>query len=172
MFRPTRLSKNLRPLSLLFARNTNALDTHANVWINNSMQLSPFAVDHWQSFLPFHHINQKPRYFHQTCFCLNNDNPENKTQEEVKPKKAAGQLAKVFAEYGSTAVVFHTAISLTSLGICYLAVSRYVCRANNLRRLLYNIYFFSTTIFIFALYLITQSLNIGLFKLFKLDLHS
>ena len=42
------------------------------------------------------------------------------------------KLARTFAAYGSTAVVFHTAISLTSLGTCYLVVSRYVSTANNL----------------------------------------
>ena len=49
---------------------------------------------------------------------------DGKETEKTPPKKKAGQLAKVFAEYGTTAVVFHTTISLTSLGICYTAVSR------------------------------------------------
>ena len=52
---------------------------------------------------------------------------QNQEEEKVKVKTKtgqAGQLAKVFAEYGSIGVVFHTCISLTSLGICYVAVSR------------------------------------------------
>ena len=49
-----------------------------------------------------------------------------------KPLTQRQKLARTFAAYGSTAVVFHTAISLTSLGTCYLAVSRYVSTANNL----------------------------------------
>lgn len=46
---------------------------------------------------------------------------------EGSPEKKLSQaqrLRKIFAEYGATAVVFHTCISLTSLGICYAAVSR------------------------------------------------
>jgi len=51
---------------------------------------------------------------------------EDKTDKErhaSKKLKQSGKLAKVFAEYGTTAVIFHTSISLTSLGICYMAVS-------------------------------------------------
>lgn len=36
------------------------------------------------------------------------------------------RLKKVFAEYGATAVVFHISMSLTSLGICYTALKRWV----------------------------------------------
>jgi len=35
-------------------------------------------------------------------------------------------LKLVVAEYGTTAIVFHVTISLTSLGICYAAVKRSV----------------------------------------------
>ena len=69
------------------------------------------------------------RNFHQTKYLQNtNQQPEDvvPNKEQQPPKKKAGQLAKVFAEYGTTAVVFHTTISLTSLGICYTAVSRYL----------------------------------------------
>ena len=69
------------------------------------------------------------RNFHQTKYLQNaNQQPEDiepNNEKQQPPKKKAGQLAKVFAEYGTTAVVFHTTISLTSLGICYTAVSRY-----------------------------------------------
>lgn len=43
--------------------------------------------------------------------------------DSSKKMTARQKLSLVFAEYGVTAVVFHTAISLTSLGLCYLAVS-------------------------------------------------
>ena len=49
------------------------------------------------------------------------DGAESNTSKKLKQ---TGKLAKVFAEYGTTAVVFHTTISLTSLGISYMAVSR------------------------------------------------
>ena len=57
----------------------------------------------------------------------NSSSNQNQEEEKVKVKTKTGQaaqLAKVFAEYGSIGVVFHTCISLTSLGICYVAVSR------------------------------------------------
>jgi len=43
--------------------------------------------------------------------------------EEKTTKKSKSALAKLFAEYGTTAVLFHTTLSLTSLGISYTAVS-------------------------------------------------
>lgn len=64
----------------------------------------------------------------QSKYLLSSRQPDSETSEpekESKKPKKAGQLAKVFAEYGTTAVIFHTTISLTSLGICYTAVSRY-----------------------------------------------
>ncbi|XP_057291920.1 protein FAM210B, mitochondrial-like [Hydractinia symbiolongicarpus] len=77
----------------------------------------------------------KPSTRIQTLYtsCILYDNDSNKpidvakengkgTEKEGKLKQT-GQLAKVFAEYGTTAVVFHTTISLTSLGISYMAVS-------------------------------------------------
>uniref|UniRef100_T2M7A7 Transmembrane protein C20orf108 n=1 Tax=Hydra vulgaris TaxID=6087 RepID=T2M7A7_HYDVU len=53
------------------------------------------------------------------------NNQKNISTDEEKPSKLkqSGKLAKIFAEYGTTAVVFHTAISLTSLGLSYTAVS-------------------------------------------------
>ena len=84
------------------------------------------------------------RNFHQTKYLQSvNQQPEdesnNEKQQEQPPKKKAGQLAKVFAEYGTTAVVFHTTISLTSLGICYTAVSRY-----NLYFFIHNLHYSSS----------------------------
>lgn len=49
---------------------------------------------------------------------------EEKVDEEKTPKKSKSALAKLFAEYGVTAVLFHTSLSLTSLGISYTLVSR------------------------------------------------
>ena len=45
--------------------------------------------------------------------------------EDGKPLTQRQKLKKIFAEYGTTAIVFHISISLTSLGICYAAVKRY-----------------------------------------------
>ncbi|KAG9340644.1 hypothetical protein JZ751_021200 [Albula glossodonta] len=42
--------------------------------------------------------------------------------EDPKPNKTQ-QLKKVFKEYGAVGVSFHVAISLVSLGMCYLAIS-------------------------------------------------
>ena len=60
--------------------------------------------------------------------------PDTKRDQEPEdtsnhPSKKTGRqkLSLVFAKYGVTAVVFHTFISLTSLGLCYIAVSRLVC---------------------------------------------
>ena len=54
-----------------------------------------------------------------------NDVSEIKKETDSSKKMTSRQrLSLVFAEYGVTAVVFHTAISLTSLGLCYVAVSR------------------------------------------------
>ena len=57
---------------------------------------------------------------------------ENDEKAPEKPLTQRQKLARTFAAYGSTAVVFHTAISLTSLGTCYLVVSRYVSTASSL----------------------------------------
>lgn len=84
-------------------------------------------------------LNKRPnrRSFHASCayFKEKQDSQTLKqmTEKSIKndqiPQKKLSQtqrLRKVFAEYGTTAVVFHTCISLTSLGICYAAVSRSV----------------------------------------------
>ena len=52
------------------------------------------------------------------------DLEENDT--DLSKKTGRQKLTLVFAKYGVTAVVFHTLISLTSLGLCYIAVSRLV----------------------------------------------
>ena len=41
-----------------------------------------------------------------------------------KPLSQRQKLARTFAAYGTTGVVFHTCISLASLGTCYMIVSR------------------------------------------------
>ena len=49
-----------------------------------------------------------------------------KTEEGGKNLALRDRLKFVVAEYGSTAIVFHVTISLTSLGLCYTAVKRSV----------------------------------------------
>lgn len=49
--------------------------------------------------------------------------PEEPEPEEGKPNKTQ-QLKKVFKEYGAVGVSFHIGISLMSLGMFYLLVSR------------------------------------------------
>lgn len=53
---------------------------------------------------------------------------EARRSEDGEDKKLnkSQQLKRVFKEYGAVGVVFHIGISLTSLGIFYLAVSRWV----------------------------------------------
>ncbi len=58
------------------------------------------------------------------------DPQENDT--DLSKKTGRQKLSLVFAKYGVTAVVFHTCISLTSLGLCYIAVSRLVYRNVNM----------------------------------------
>lgn len=48
-------------------------------------------------------------------------NTEEKPQLSTKEK-----FKKAVKEYGSTVIVFHVAISMVSLGSCYLLMSRYV----------------------------------------------
>lgn len=65
-----------------------------------------------------------------TSFTRKADKPSQdtaKNQEESEKKLALKDKMKlVVAEYGTTAIVFHVTISLTSLGICYAAVKRSV----------------------------------------------
>ena len=65
-----------------------------------------------------------------TSFIKKSDKPSQdtaKNHEETEKKLALrDRLKSVVAEYGTTAIVFHVTISLTSLGICYAAVKRSV----------------------------------------------
>ena len=54
------------------------------------------------------------------------DLPSPENDKDLSNKTGRQKLSLVFAKYGVTAVVFHTFISLTSLGLCYIAVSRLV----------------------------------------------
>lgn len=70
-----------------------------------------------------------------TSVTRNADKPSQgntaKTHEENEKKLALKDRLKfVVAEYGTTAIVFHISISLTSLGICYTAVKRLVDHVN------------------------------------------
>ena len=81
------------------------------------------------------------RVSHPASRCLSNSfvcyNKENQVNEEEskkenenvaenagKPLSQRQKLARTFAAYGTTGVVFHTCISLASLGTCYMIVSR------------------------------------------------
>ena len=72
---------------------------------------------------------RNPRLLH-TSFIRKAETPSQdtaKNQEENEKKLALkDRLKLVVAEYGTTAIVFHVTISLTSLGICYAAVKRLV----------------------------------------------
>ena len=74
-------------------------------------------------------LQRNSRLLH-TSFIRKADKPSQdttKTQEENEKKLALkDRLKSVVAEYGTTAIVFHVCISLTSLGICYAAVKRSV----------------------------------------------
>ena len=63
-----------------------------------------------------------------TSFIRKADKPGQDWNQEEDEKKLAlrDRLKSVVAEYGTTAIVFHVTISLTSLGICYAAVKRSV----------------------------------------------
>lgn len=52
------------------------------------------------------------------------DGTKPKTEEIVdeKPLSKKDQVKKAFKEYGSTVIIFHVALSLASLGCCYLLV--------------------------------------------------
>jgi hypothetical protein len=54
------------------------------------------------------------------------DREPRQNDTDLSKKTGRQKLSLVFAKYGVTAVVFHTVISLTSLGLCYIAVSRLV----------------------------------------------
>ena len=119
--------KNLRliqNLSVQFGKNFSkqSVSTCACQRYNENSTLIPnqrIATSHQGKFF------LATRGFHQTKYLQSTYQPGDVEPPKEKQPKKAGQLAKVFAEYGTTAVVFHTTISLTSLGICYTAVSRY-----------------------------------------------
>ncbi|XP_054720058.1 protein FAM210B, mitochondrial-like [Uloborus diversus] len=48
--------------------------------------------------------------------------PTSEDSSDKKPSQRA-RLKQAIKDYGATIIVFHVAISLTSLGICYLAIS-------------------------------------------------
>ena len=58
------------------------------------------------------------------------DHPKLETEKDGsagspdKPLSQRQKLTRTFAAYGTTGVVFHTCISLASLGTCYMIVSR------------------------------------------------
>ena len=69
-----------------------------------------------------------------TSITRNTDSGQENTTKshEENGKKLAlkDRLKFVVAEYGTTAIVFHVSISLTSLGLCYTAVKRSVYKVS------------------------------------------
>lgn len=56
----------------------------------------------------------------------NQENTAKTHEKDAKNLVLKDRLKFVVAEYGTTAILFHISISLTSLGICYTAVKRLV----------------------------------------------
>jgi hypothetical protein len=68
------------------------------------------------------------RFLSQNQNQNSNQNQSQTIQESETPKRSltrGEQLKKAVKDYGSTVIVFHVALSLCSLGICYVLVSRY-----------------------------------------------
>lgn len=49
---------------------------------------------------------------------------ESESAESAKSKSSIQKIKVILREYGTVAVVFHTVMSLGSLGTCYLLVSK------------------------------------------------
>lgn len=104
--------------------------------LTRSVPLPPVApgIDS-QSILLFHFVLITPSLFFfvqdkqnlkeaSTMFTSTAKAPGEPEPEEAKPNKTQ-QLKKVFKEYGAVGVCFHIGISLMSLGMCYLLISRW-----------------------------------------------
>lgn len=64
------------------------------------------------------------RSFH-TCDIHMQSSSASEPEKDPKTQLSSGQkLQRAVKEYGTTVIVFHVTISLASLGICYLLVSR------------------------------------------------
>ena len=55
---------------------------------------------------------------------MGKDDAAATSQASDKPLSQRQKLTRTFAAYGTTGVIFHTCISLASLGTCYMIVSR------------------------------------------------
>ena len=53
-----------------------------------------------------------------------NEKTKSEKPDEMVPLSRAEKLKKAVKEYGSTVIIFHVSISLVSLGVSYLCVSR------------------------------------------------
>ncbi|XP_071548769.1 uncharacterized protein [Panulirus ornatus] len=66
------------------------------------------------------------RFFHKCAVCSTQDSQSSEGRSKENPKTqltSRQKLQRAVKEYGTTVIVFHVAISLASLGICYLLVS-------------------------------------------------
>lgn len=73
-----------------------------------------------------HFIRLSPecKFFHKSAVS-NTQQSQDKTADTPEPQLTPRQkLQRAVKEYGATVIVFHVTISLASLGICYLLVSR------------------------------------------------
>lgn len=82
---------------------------------SNKLLLSDSISDH---FL----INK--RFISLTTKNWNENSKKPEKPDEVVPLSRAEKLKKAVKEYGSTVIIFHVGISLISLGVSYLCVSR------------------------------------------------
>ena len=111
---------------------TNSASRSLNYWNSNQCRFS-FDVYNGQ----LRHSNAICRCFSHSSICQTNENGLKEEHSKVdsgqasanagnqdKPLTQRQKLARTFAAYGTTGVVFHTCISLTSLGTCYMIVSR------------------------------------------------
>ena len=137
----------IRGLQIILEPNLKRTVYNASLILSNTDKLveSPGKIYHGHSHcessspttVQLHKGNR--RYFHGSCVLKEKQSTQKSQRDteledsiELEPDESkseqkltqAQKLRKVFAEYGATGVVFHTCISLTSLGICYAAVSR------------------------------------------------
>lgn len=72
-------------------------------------------------------LSPECKFFHKSAVSNTKQSQDNKnkTTDTPEPQLTSRQkLQRAVKEYGATVIVFHVTISLASLGICYLLVSR------------------------------------------------
>ena len=111
----------------VYKRNMGALsgEVNSDMLLSRQKSSKPFWGDKEQNKVMSEFL---PRKSFSTSNSISSKETESKVEgdkDSDKPLTQRQKLARIFAAYGTTAVVFHTSISLTSLGICYMIVSRY-----------------------------------------------